>query len=401
MIRSFLFLRKYLLLPAMIVLSLPLIISAQEKTDNIYCPIETTGQQFTSKQSSKEKIYSDNLASEKKAPWTRRQKNALSKAFKYDPEYLKNEANKLRVRMVGTFQVPSIMVHPKGNLDRRLTFTSDPLTYVGADVGWNIFTFGYSFGLNSRNDKNNARLSFNTYARFFAINVDVLWMNNLSISDIDKLVSDDDELSETVYPQKIPIDGAYFRSRSLQFKFFPNGKKMTYGNTIIPKFRQLKSAGTVVFSLGYSDNDFNTNLENTDFDKYSLIKEVGISSLNLSKYELGGGYSYNFVVRKRWVLFLADIVGVSAKHYTYDMLFDNTPISKTNVGLSNRFRTGACYYNKDYYIGTNVSYEVDFLNTNQFLFNNTNLTGYIYIGYKFNIDGFNRFVSNLLKLNIE
>ena len=399
--RSSIYYRKYLLLPAMIVLSLPLIISAQEKPDSIYCPTETPVQQLYSEQSSPENICPDSFASEKKTPWTRRQKDALSNAFKYNPEFLKNEANKLRVRMVSTFQVPSIMVHPKSNLDRRLTFTSDPLTYVGADIGWNIFTFGYSFGLNSRNDKNNARLSFNTYARFFAINLDVLWINNLSISAIDKLVSDNDELTDDIYPQKIPIDGAYFQSRSLQFKFFPNGKKMTYGNTINPKFRQIKSAGTVVFTLGYADNDFNTNLENTDFDKYSLINEVGISSLNLSKYEIGGGYSYNFVVRKRWVLFLADIVGVSAKHYTYDMLFDNLQISKTNIGLSNRLRTGACYYNKDYYIGTNVSYEADILNTSQFLFNNTGLSGNIYIGYKFNIDGFNRFVSNMLKLNIE
>ena len=399
--RSFLFFRKFLLLPAMIALSLPLVVSAQEITDSISCPKDTPTLQFPSEQSSPENICADSFASGKKAQWTRRQKDALYNAFRYNPEFLKNEANKLRVRMVGTFQVPSIMVHPKSNLDKRLTFTSDPLTYVGADIGWNIFAFGYSYGLNSRNNKNNARLSFNTYTRFVALSAEVLWINNLSISDIDKLVSDDDIENDNNYPQKIAIDGAYFRSRSLQLKFFPNGKKMAYGNTINPKFRQLKSAGTVVFSLGYADNDFNTNLENTDFDKYSLINEVGISNLNLSKYELGGGYSYNFVVSRRWILFLADVVGISAKHYSYEMLFDNSQISKTNVGLSNQLRTGACYYNKDYYIGTNVSYEVDILNTNQFLFNNTGLSGNIYIGYKFNIDGFNRFVSNMLKLNIE
>ena len=368
--RSFLFFSKFLLLPAMMVLSLPLVVSAQEEP-------------------------------EKKASWLQRQTDAFYNAYNYNPEYLKNEANKLKIRLLSTFQVPSIMVHPKSNLEKRLTFTSDPLTYVGADIGWNIFAFGYSYGLNSRNNKNNARLSFNTYTRFVALSAEVLWINNLSISDIDKLVSDDDIENDNNYPQKIAIDGAYFRSRSLQLKFFPNGKKMAYGNTINPKFRQLKSAGTVVFSLGYADNDFNTNLENTDLDKYSLINEVGISNLNLSKYELGGGYSYNFVVSRRWILFLADVVGISAKHYSYEMLFDNSQISKTNVGLSNQFRTGACYYNKDYYIGTNVSYEADILSTNQFLFNNTGLTGSIYIGYKFNVDGFNRFVSNMLKMNIE
>ena len=343
----------------------------------------------------------DSTLSEKKSSWIHGMVNAFSKACKYDPEYLSNERNQLKVRLLGTVQLPSIMIHPKSDLEKRITFSSDPLKYVGADVGWSIFTLGYSLGLDRKNDRNNGRLSFSTYTRFFAINSEVLWFNNLSISNIDKFIPKEEGEHEYVIPEKIAIDGAFFRSRSLQVKFFPNGKKMAYGNTINPVFRQLRSAGTTVLSLDYTDYDFNTNLESTDLDKYEWISEVGISNMNLYKYEIGAGYSYNFVISRRWILFISEVVGLSTKHYTYKMLNDDSPTSNTKIGLCNYFRTGACYYNKDYFIGTNISYEIDALSTNQFLFNKTNLNAVLFLGYKFKVDGFNRFVSKLLNVDIK
>ena len=360
----------------MITLSLPFNISAQEYPDT------------------------DSLSAPQKTSWLQNRINAFNNAYRHNPEYLKNEANMLKVRLLGTVQLPSIMIHPKSDTEKKVTFSSDPLKYVGADIGWNIFNFGYSYGLDRKNNKNNSRLSFNTYTRFFAINAEILWMSNLSVSDIDNFRPEGEDNVDK-YPEIITIDGAYLRSRSLQLKFFPNGKKMAYGNTINPIFRQRKSAGTTVFSLGYADNDFNTNLEKMDADEHAWINEVGINSMNLSKYELGAGYSYNFVISRRWILFLSDIVGISAKHYSYRMLYDTSPTNNTKIGICNYLRTGTCYYNKNYYIGTNILYEFDALSTNQFLFNRTNLTGVVYIGYKFNVDSFNRFVSNTLNVNIK
>ena len=326
---------------------------------------------------------------------------AFNSVYKHNPEYLKNEANQLKVRLLGTLHLPTIMIHPKSDIEKRVVFSSEPLKYIGADIGWNIFSLGYSLGLDRKNNKNSGRFSFNTYTRFFAINAELLWMNNLSIFDIDDFIPEEGITFENEIPGKITIDGAYFRSRSFQFKFFPNGKKMSYGNTINPVFRRVKSAGTIVLSLGYNDYDFNSNFGNSDIGKYEWISEVGISNLNLSKYEFGAGYSYNFVISRRWILFTSDIIGISSKHYTYEMLYDNSHTSSTKLGVCNYFHTGTCYYNKDYYIGTNILYEFDVLNTNQFLFNRTNLTAALFIGYKFNVDGFNRFVSNALKIDIK
>ena len=360
----------------MIVLTLPIDISAQDYSD------------------------ADSILAEKKTSLFQNWITTFNNAYKHNPEYLKDEKNQLKVRLLGTLQLPSIMIHPRSDIARRLVFSSDPLKYAGASIGWNIFSLGYSFGLDRKNSKNNGRLSLNTYTRFFSINAEVLWMNNLSISDIASFIPKEENIFD-VFPQKIDIDGAFFRSRSLQLNFFPNGKKMAYGNTINPVFRQIKSAGTLVLSLGYADYDFNTNLHNSDLDKYPWISEVGLRNINLSKYELGVGYSYNFVVSRKWILFISDIVGISAKHYTYEMLNDNSPTSNTKSGICNYFRIGACYYNKDYFIGTNISYEIDVLSTNQFLFNRTNLNTVLYLGHKFNVDGFNRFVSKMLKVDIK
>ena len=351
--------------------------------------------------SAQEYSITDSILTEKKTSRFQGWITTFNNAYRHNPEYLKNEKNQLKVRLVGTLQLPSIMIHPRSDIDRRLVFSSDPLKYAGAAIGWNIFSLGYSFGLDRKNNKNNSRLSLNTYTRFFAINAEILWMNNLSITDINSFIPKEDESIYNEFPVKIDIDGAFLRSRSLQLTFFPNGKKMAYGNTINPVFRQIKSAGTVVLSLGYADYDFNTNLQNSDLEKYPWISEVGLSTINLSKYEFGAGYSYNFVVNRRWILFISDIVGISSKHYTYEMLLEDSPVSNTKLGVCNYLRTGTCYYNKDYFIGTNISYEFDALSVNQFLFNKTNLNTVLYLGYKFNVDGFNRFVSKMLNVDIK
>ena len=157
----------------------------------------------------------------------------------------------------------------------------------------------------------------------------------------------------------------------------------------------------MVLALSYADYDFNTNLSSIDRDKYDWISDIGMSNLNLSKYELGIGYSYNFVVGSKWVLFISDVIGISSKHYSYKMLSDISPTAKTNLGWCNYFRTGACYYNKNYFIGTNISYEIDALSTNHVLFNKANLNTVIYLGYKFNVSKFNNFVSDILNVNIK
>lgn len=324
--------------------------------------------------------------------WLQRKYSIFHNAYKHNPTYLKNEANRLKVRLLGTIQVQEIDIHPKSDTEKKIIFDSEPLKYVGADFGWNIFAFGYSFGIDRKNNKNDKRVSFGTFTRFFAINAEIIWLNNLSISNLEDFIPEE----ENTLPEKIALDGAYFRSRSAQIDIFPNGKKMAYGNTINPVFRQLKSAGTMIFSLSYSDYDFNTNIRNYDFLESEWVSEIGINNLNLFKYELGSGYSYNFVAGKHWVLFVSDIIGLSAKHYSYEMIADVSPTKKTTVGVCNYFRSGACYYNKDYFVGTHILYENDLLSTHQFLFNKNNLVGVIYVGYKFKIDGFNRFVSNIL-----
>ena len=322
---------------------------------------------------------------------------AIIKSFRHNPEYLENEANMLKVRLLGTIQVPYINIHPRSDIEKRIVFSSEPLTYVGVGVGWNIFNLNYSVGLDRKNNKNNGKFSFNTFSRFFAFNAEVFWMNNLRVSDINDFIPK----QNNGFSNNIELNDAFFRSRSIQMSFFPNGKKMAYGNTINPIFRQIKNAGTTIFSLGYADYDFNTNFGNIDKNEHEWVSEIGINNLNLYKYEFGAGYSYNFVAGRKWVLFISDMIGVSAKRYSYKMISDESYTSKTTLGGCNYFRTGACYYHKNYFIGAHILHEFDILSTSQFLFNKTNQTAVVYIGYKFNVDGFNKFVSNLVDINIK
>jgi hypothetical protein len=329
-----------------------------------------------------------------KTSWIYGKYQKFHNTFRHDSGYLRNEAGRLKIRLLSTYQTPYFTIQAKNDMERRIRFDSEPLKYIGADVGWNIFSLGYSMGIGTRNNVDNKRLSLNAYSRFFAVNTEILWSNNLSVSIPENLVSGDE--SGVSLPEKTALNDAWFRSRSAHITFFPGGKKMAYGNTINPVFRQLRNAGTIIAALGYADYDLNTNIKNTDIARHEWLSGLGINRINLFKYELGAGYSYNFVAGRHWVLFVSDMIGISVKHYSYEMSPDDTPTEETKPGGSNYFRAGTCYYNGDYFIGAHIHHELDVLNTSRFVFNKNNLTAVVYIGYKFRIDRFNRFVSGLM-----
>jgi hypothetical protein len=333
------------------------------------------------------------------ASWIRIRYQAFYNAYKHNPEYLKDEAGRLKIRLLSTFQSPYFTIQTKNNTEKRIRFDSRPLKYVGADIGWNIFSLDYSLGIDANSNLSNQRFSFNTYSRFFAINTEILWLNNLSVSIPEDRLSGGSENAAPL-SKTIPLSDASFRSRSAHITFFPGGKKMAYGNTINPVFRQLKNAGTILTALGYADYNLNTNIKNLDISRYEWLTELGLNKIDLFKYELGAGYSYNFVVGNHWVLFVSDMIGISARRYTYEMSSDPAPTRETKLGGSNYFRTGTCYYNKDYFIGAHFHHELDMLNTSRFQFNKNNQTAVIYIGYKFNINRFNSLVSDVLHVRI-
>lgn len=255
---------------------------------------------------------------------------------KPDSAYLKYEGNMLKVRIINTIQAPRLGISPLSNRNKEILFRSQPLEYIGFDLGWNIFSGGYSIGLNRTRKSSNERFSFNTYTRFFALNLEAYWLKELHASN-----------SEDSAPDETRLGGSYFRTRSAQVSIFTNGRKMAYGNTINPVYRQIKSAGTFAFALTYSDYRLDMNFGTNPKDGHEAAQTaemVGIDYLKLFKYEVAAGYSYNFVAGRHWVLFVSDMIGLSAKHYSYEMLHDEGVTRKATFGGCNYARLGACYY---------------------------------------------------------
>ena len=310
---------------------------------------------------------------------------------KPDSAYLKYEGNMLKVRIINTIQAPRLGISPLSNRNKEILFRSQPLEYIGFDLGWNIFSGGYSISLNRTRKSSNERFSFNTYTRFFALNLEAYWLKELHASN-----------SEDSAPDETRLGGSYFRTRSAQVSIFTNGRKMAYGNTINPVYRQIKSAGTFAFALTYSDYrlDMNFGTNPKDGPEAAQTAEmVGIDYLKLFKYEVAAGYSYNFVAGRHWVLFVSDMIGLSAKHYSYEMLHDEGVTRKATFGGCNYARLGACYYNKNFFIGLHAHNELDILQTGRFIFKKSNTTGILYAGYKFKVDRFNEMVSKLLNMD--
>ena len=85
----------------------------------------------------------DSLSTETvQSSWLYDAYKTIHNASKHNPEYLRNGANRLKVRLLGSLQTHFFSIHPKSDIEKKIVFDSDPLTYVGAEIGWNIFAVG-------------------------------------------------------------------------------------------------------------------------------------------------------------------------------------------------------------------------------------------------------------------
>lgn len=274
-----------------------------------------------------------------------------------------------------------------------IEFAPNPSYKLGPYIGWRWIFLGYTIDLKHIGSGSN-RQDFNLSLYSNQIGIDLFYRksgDNYKIKNI-KGVSDTD-----LTPMKnIDFDGFKSSIKGFNLYYITNHKKFSYPAAYSQSTIQRKSAGSPLFGIGYTKHSIDI-----DWTKFHQLAEEKLGKelvdmkadsalrsgkINYNDYSLTGGYAYNWVFAKNWLLDVSLSLGIAYKHTVSDMdkgglSFRNFDLKNFNIdGVS---RVGIVWNNMRWYYGLSAifhtyNYKKRYFRTNT-KFGNVN----IYIGYNF------------------
>ena len=248
----------------------------------------------------------DSVAVEKKPGFFRRVYNFMNKCFspERDLRYIdvQDYYNWCGMLQVSTrFEVCQL----DAGADKFLIRVSPrPRTRVGPFFGWRFAFFGYNIDLKSifiNNDDTDLNASI--YSAAFGL--DLFYRRVGGNYNIYKLIVKDVDMSK--YLRGEPFDGIHMGMTRVCFNYIFNYKHYSQQAAFSQTHRQLISAGSAIVGLQYAHNRSDINWQQFT-DKINAISGTSFvnESLSAEQYNdeisLSGGYGYNWVFAKNWIL---------------------------------------------------------------------------------------------------
>lgn len=182
----------------------------------------------------------------------------------------------------------------------------DPSVKIGPYFGWRWIFLGYTFDVaHPRSLGKTSELSFRLYSSM--LGCDLVYMRNKGGYTLRKAVG-----FEGVEPKSVRgTDFSGMNSTVLSFSAYYvfNHRHFSYPATYNQSTQQLKSCGSPMVGFGFSRQDVSfdyrklpASLLGEDGSESKLINELKFSSVNYDYYYLSGGYAYNWVFARNWLL---------------------------------------------------------------------------------------------------
>lgn len=179
-----------------------------------------------------------------------------------------------------------------------------PRTRVGPFFGWRFAFFGYNIDLKSifiNNDDTD--LSASIYSAAFGF--DLFYRRVGGNYKIYKLIVNDVDMSK--YLRGEPFDGIHMGMTRVCFNYVFNYKHYSQQAAFSQTHRQLVSAGSAIAGIQYAHNRSDINWQQLT-DKMNAVSGTTLENSSLSgeqyndEISLSGGYGYNWVFAKNWIL---------------------------------------------------------------------------------------------------
>ncbi len=269
---------------------------------------------------------------------------------------------------------------------------------LGPYIGWSIIFVGVTVDLFHMGDESNRReWDLSLYTLPFVL--DIYYRSGGSVCTIDhfKLPGID---SSPVHGMKFDEFDSDIYGFDLTYVF--NHKKFSYPAAYNQGSPQVKSSGSFLAGIGFTLHSLTVDWEELisniggrlgpDF-KGSMMDSLRFDKITYSDLSLSGGYAYNFVFAKNWLVGLSAEVGISFKYASSDSKGYLNDLGETIRGFRDfRFRdlsldfVGRCglvYNNGRWFAGASAVFNSFNYSTSRFTTSSNFGTVSLYAGINF------------------
>lgn len=259
----------------------------------------------------------------------------------YDTTYVAGTGRRWKARLLSDLWLDSYLLKPYRETPIRMM--SDPYINVGAYIHYMAVSIGYSIdpaniftGKDSYHNK--LEYSFNC-ARF---NIEGHYWENSGGTYIRTFGK-----YKNGKLTKKKLDAVHMKFFDIYGYFFFNNRKFAWGAAYSYSKYQLKSAGSAVIGLSYSNNDIAIDFSQLPEELMPyLTLEPKKYKFHYKALNIISGYSYNWVLNRHLLFNVSCFPGIGAAH-TYE---DNIDKKKNLFAMSIRGLMSLTYNYKDFFI---------------------------------------------------
>lgn len=297
----------------------------------------------------------------------------------YDSTYVKGTGYKFNVKAKSEFWLDNYVFQLTDNY--RMTMTSEMnmsggfyLTYLAVSLGYD-YNIGKIFNIGET-----TRRRFNFRLNCALLSADLYWVTNDVGTNITSHGHKGDRVS-----CNIPFAGINTSMFGVDTYYFFNNKRYSRAAAFNFSKIQLKSQGSWFLGLSYWTQTFTFDFNGLEDKIISSLPaewaENGyIFNINNHNYAIRGGFGYNWVFARHWVLGVSESPVIGLKYGTV-----NGGHSKVSLSLFNRAQMSVVWNNRRWFAGIILSADNGFyFDRKQSLLNgifNTEISA----GYRFNL----------------
>lgn len=277
----------------------------------------------------------------------------------------------------------------KSSSGQAITFAPSPTVKFGPYFGWRWAFAGYTFDLKNvsigrKAPKQEIDLSF--YAS--QVGVDLFYRRTGSDYKIRNVHLSPDTNEDILEDRE--FDGLSVGITGFNLYYIFNHQRFSYPAAFAQSTRQKRSVGSWMAGLGYTRNSLEFDYQKLQhmIAAYSITPAAQLDSglmFNSVKYYdycLSGGYAYNWVFRKNWLLGASLSIGLGYKHTIGDVQSERR-FRLNNFSFDGIARLGLVYNDNTWYAGASAIFHGYTYRKSRFSSNNAFGSLNIYVGYNF------------------
>lgn len=309
-----------------------------------------------------------------------------------DERYIEPQHYVFAAMIQATHNYDFYRLHSNGPNRQNFSFSPDSEVRIGPYAGWRWVFLGYTFSLNNLSFSSNKRgLDLSIYSS--QIGVDLFYHRSggdYKLREVNLGYGKDYSALED-----LSFDGFNNEITGFNIYYIFNHGRFSYPAAFSQSTIQKISCGSWLAGFGYTQNTLEFDYEQLQTlvnekmvnNTIPLDDELKFQDIKFVDVSLSGGYAYNWVFAKNWLLGGSVQLAVAHKHSTSEMANSKSRrFSFQNINLNGIGRFALVYNNMRWFAGCSVIlHTYNYYQKTRFSTNNTFGSVNMYVGINFGL----------------